>query len=119
MQFEIFGQVWSMLDRVVETCSGFLERIVDMCMLPLSSVLGIPCMPCFLELGRCAVCCSFNWCPVVGTLTMSLYFCVLPCALIEWVILPCNPWVAMLCYPQLAGYLSEILEPCIPLCTLS
>lgn len=109
---QLLESIWQMIGRVVDMVAGLLGSVASM-LRPVTSVIsGIPCLPYCIELTRCTTCCCSNWC-MIGMLNLIGYMGL---SIIMW-FCPCNPWVSLLCYPQLAGYVAEMLEPCIELCT--
>jgi hypothetical protein len=106
--------VFEIIERFVEVISGITEQFAGTA----SSCTGriadmVPCMPLCMDFGRCFFCLFSNWICWIGTWFMG----PLACITLEWVICPCNPFVAMICFPELAGYLDNIMEPLIEVCS--
>jgi len=62
VELGLFEKLSGILDKIVETCSGLLGRIVDMLLPVTDAISGLPCMPLCLELSSCTLCCCSNWC---------------------------------------------------------
>ena len=106
--------VFGIIERIVEVIEGITEQFAGTA----SSCTGriadmVPCMPLCMDLGRCSFCLFSNWLCWPITLFMGPLLCIS----IEWIVCPCNPWIAMICFPELTGYLDDIIEPLIEVCS--